>query len=224
MLRVLIVEDETKLARLLEQALAEQGCSVRLACTGREGLRLALSFPFDVILLDVMLPEMDGFEVARELRRREISTPILFLTARDTEADLVCGLELGGDDYLTKPFSFVELVARIRALARRAREVAPPKLKIADLVMDPVTHGVERAGEPIDLSRTEFLLLEFLMRNTHRVVNRQALLEAVWGGARAVENNTLDAFIRLLRKKVDEGHSLKLLHTVRGFGYMLGCN
>jgi DNA-binding response OmpR family regulator len=224
MLRILIVEDEKKLAHVLEQALAEQSFSVCLAHTGPEGLRYAVGFPFDVIVLDVMLPGMDGFEVARELRRREVVTPLLFLTARDAEADLVCGLELGGDDYMTKPFSFVELVARIRALARRPREVAAPMLKVGDLVMDPVTHGVQRGGEPIELSRTEFLLLEFLMRNTDRVVKRQALLEAVWGWSNAVENNTLDAFIRLLRKKVDQGHSTKLLHTVRGFGYMLGCN
>jgi DNA-binding response OmpR family regulator len=224
MLQVLVVEDERKMAELLERALTEQSCSVRLAHTGTDGFRLAGSFPFDVIVLDVMLPGMDGFEVARELRRCQVFSPILFLTARDAEADIVCGLQLGGDDYLTKPFSFVELVARIRALARRPPGIAPLTLRVDDLVMDPATHDVHRAGEPIELSRTEFLLLEFLVKNTDRVVKRQALLEAVWGWGAYVENNTLDAFIRLLRKKVDQGHPRKLLHTVRGFGYMLGCN
>ena len=224
MLRVLIVEDEKKMAQLLERALTEQSCAVRLAHTGTEGFQLAAGFPFDVIVLDVMLPEMDGFEVARELRRVKVSSPILFLTARDAEADIVCGLELGGDDYLTKPFSFVELLARIRALARRPTAMGPIKLQVGDLVMDPATHGVHRAGAPIDLSRTEYLLLEFLMKHTDQVVKRQALFDAVWGWSNTVENNTLDAFIRLLRKKVDQGHSQKLLHTVRGFGYMLGRN
>lgn len=224
MLRVLIVEDEKKMAELLERSLAEQSFAVRIAYTGTDGFQLARNSSFDVIVLDVMLPGMDGFEVARQLRLSNVAIPILFLTARDAEADIVCGLELGGDDYLTKPFSFVELVARIRALARRPPEIAPLTLRVDDLEMDPTTHDVCRAGKPIDLSRTEFLLLEFLMKHTDQVVKRQALLEAVWGWSNAVENNTLDAFIRLLRKKVDQGHPRKLLHTVRGFGYMLACN
>lgn len=224
MLRVLIVEDEKKMAELLERSLAEQSFAVRIAHTGTDGFQLARNSSFDVIVLDVMLPGMDGFEVARQLRLSNVAIPILFLTARDAEADIVCGLELGGDDYLTKPFSFVELVARIRALARRPPEIASLTLRVDDLEMDPTTHDVCRAGKPIDLSRTEFLLLEFLMKHTHQVVKRQALLEAVWGWSNSVENNTLDAFIRLLRKKVDQGHPRKLLHTVRGFGYMLACN
>jgi DNA-binding response OmpR family regulator len=224
MLRVLVVEDERKMAELLQRALTEQLFAVRIAHTGNDGFELAVEFPFDVIVLDVMLPGMDGFEVARELRRSKVSSPILFLTARDSEVDIVRGLELGGDDYLTKPFSFVELVARLRALARRRQEVVPNKLEVADLVMDPATHDVNRAGAPIELSRTEYLLLEFLMKNTGRVVKRQTLVEAVWGFRNTVENNTLDAFISLLRKKVDQGHYQKLLHTVRGFGYRLGCS
>lgn len=221
MIRVLIVEDEEKMAELLERALVEQAFAVRIAHTGTDGFEIARHSPFDVIVLDVMLPGMGGFDVARQLRLAKVPVPILFLTARDSEADIVCGLELGGDDYLTKPFSFVELVARIRALARRPPDIAPPTLRVDDLVMDPATHDVCRGGRPIELSRTEFLLLEFLMKHTDQVVKRQALLEAVWGWSNAVENNTLDAFIRLLRKKVDQGHSRKLLHTVRGFGYML---
>ena len=212
------------MAELLERALVEQAFAVRIAHTGTDAFEIARHSPFDVIVLDVMLPEMDGFDVARQLRLAKVPVPILFLTARDSEADIVCGLELGGDDYLTKPFSFVELVARIRALARRPPDIAPPTLRVDDLVMDPATHDVCRGGRPIELSRTEFLLLEFLMKHAAQVVKRQALLEAVWGWSNAVENNTLDAFIRLLRKKVDQGHSRKLLHTVRGFGYMLACN
>jgi DNA-binding response OmpR family regulator len=222
MLRVLVVEDEKKMADLLDRALTEQFCSVSIAHEGGTALQLASNFPFDVIVLDVMLPGMSGFEVARDLRRMQVLTPIVFLTARDSEADIVCGLELGGDDYLTKPFSFVELLARIRALARRPHLVAPSKLQVADLVMDPATHDVCRGGERIELSPTEYLLLEFLMKNTARVVRRRMLLDAVWGQGKPVDNNTLDAFIRMLRKKMDEGHERKLLHTVRGFGYMLG--
>jgi DNA-binding response OmpR family regulator len=224
MLRLLLVEDEKKMSELLQRALTEQLCAVRVAYTGNDGYQLAIDFPFDVIVLDIMLPGMDGFEVARQLRRAKVSSPILFLTARDSEVDIVRGLELGGDDYLTKPFSFVELVARVRALARRPQAITSRKLEVADLVMDPDTHDVNRAGAPIDLSRTEYLMLEFLMKNTDRVVNRQTLMEAVWGFRNTVENNTLDAFMRLLRKKVDQGHCQKLLHTVRGFGYRLGCS
>jgi two-component system response regulator MprA len=221
-LRVLLVEDEKKMAALLQRALEEQSCTVSVAHTGVEGHRLALQFPFDVLALDVMLPDMDGFEIARELRRAQISAPILFLTARDTELDIVLGLELGGDDYLTKPFSFSELVARLRALSRRSHVVQSEELQIADLVINLQTHEVSRRGTRIELSRTEYLLLEFLMRNANRVTNRQALLQAVWGFGHAVENNTLDVFIRMLRKKVDSGYSEKLLHTVRGFGYRMG--
>jgi DNA-binding response OmpR family regulator len=163
MLRVLVVEDEKKMAELLERALTEQFCSVRVAYDGTAALHLATNFPFDVIVLDVMLPGMDGFEVTRRLRRSEVFAPIVFLTARDSEADIVCGLELGGDDYLTKPFSFLELLARIRALARRPQTVASAKLQVADLVMDIATHNVRRAGGRIELSRTEYVLLEFLM-------------------------------------------------------------
>jgi DNA-binding response OmpR family regulator len=222
MLRVLIVEDEKKMAMLLKHALEEQSCAVNVAHSGSEGHRLALDFPFDVLVLDVMLPDMDGFEITRELRRAQIATPILFLTARDAELDMVLGLELGGDDYLTKPFSFVELLARLRALARRRHAVQSEDLQIADLVINVQSHEVTRRGMRIELSRTEYLLLEFLMRNANRAISRQSLLQAVWGVGRLVENNTLDVFIRLLRKKIDCGCTERLLHTVRGFGYRLG--
>ena len=222
MLRVLVAEDEQKMATLLRRALEEQSCVVTLAHSGLLGCQLALEFPFDVVVLDVMLPEMDGFEIAREMRRSHISTPILFLTARDAEFDLMLGLELGGDDYLTKPFSFIELLARIRALARRRHSLQSEELQIADLVINLQTHEVSRRGMRIELSRTEFLLLEFLMRNSHRAISRQSLLHAVWGFGHSVENNTLDAFIGLLRKKIDCGYPERLLHTVRGFGYRMG--
>jgi two-component system response regulator MprA len=221
-LRVLIVEDEKKMAMLLQSALEEQSCAVNIAHSGPEGFRLAREFPFDVLVLDVMLPDMDGFEITRELRRAQISTPILFLTARDAELDIVLGLELGADDYLTKPFSFVELLARLRALARRRHLVQSEELQIADLVINVQTHQVSRRGMRIELSRTEYLLLEFMMRNANRAVSRQSLLQAVWGFGHAVENNTLDVFIRLLRKKIECGYPERLLHTVRGFGYRMG--
>ena len=222
MLRVLIVEDEKKMATLLKQALEEQSYAVNTAHSGREGYQLALDFPFDVLVLDVMLPDIDGFEIARDLRRARVATPILFLTARDAELDMVLGLELGGDDYLTKPFSFVELLARLRALARRRHTVQSEELQIADLVINIQSHEVTRRGMRIELSRTEYLLLEFLMLNANRAISRQSLLQAVWGVGHIVENNTLDVFIRLLRKKIDLGCAERLLHTVRGFGYRLG--
>jgi two-component system response regulator MprA len=168
-----------------------------------------------------MLPGIDGFEVARELRRARVLSPILFLTARDSKADLVRGLDLGGDDYITKPCSLIELFARLRALARRKIEVPAELLAVSDLVLDCSTQEVTRAGRRINLSRTEYLLLEVLMRNEGRVLRRQALFDAVWGAGHLVENNTLDAFIRLLRKKVDHDRSSALIQTVRGFGYTI---
>jgi len=220
-LRILAVEDELKMANLLRRALQEQGCSVQTAHSGSDGLRLAQRFLFDVITLDVMLPGMDGIEVARELRRTKVSSPILFLTARDSKTDVVRGLELGGDDYLTKPFSFIELLARLRALARRRYAVRAQTLQVDDLILDSATLEVTRAGAVVELSRTEFLLLEVLMRNVGSVVWRQELFNGVWGIGHSVESNTLDAFIRLLRRKIDHGHSVKLIHTVRGFGYQM---
>ena len=209
------------MADLLRRALEEQECSVQLAHTGPDGLRLGRDVPFDVISMDVMLPGMDGFGVAGELRRCGIPTPILFLTARDSEADLVRGFALGGDDYLAKPFSFVELLARLRALARRKPEAPSRKLQVADLVLDSARHEVTRGGRRIDLSPTEYVLLELLMRSPDRVLRRPALVEAVWGSGHAVENNTLDAFIRLLRRKIDHDYPIKLLQTARGFGYRI---
>ena len=220
-MRVLVVEDERNMADLLRRALVERQCAVQVARTGPDGLRMAREGLFDVVALDIMMPGMDGFEVARELRRSQVSVPILFLTARDSKADVVLGLDLGGDDYLTKPFSVVELLARLRALARRKPTLPAEKLQVDDLILDCAMQEVSRGGRTIELSRTEYVLLEVLMRNAGHVQSRLSLFGAVWGQHRHVENNTLDAFIRLLRKKVDERDSAQLIHTVRGFGYRM---
>ena len=209
------------MAKLLKKGLEEENHSVMLAHDGTEGFDISQTYPFDVVILDVMLPGMTGFEVVRRLRHAENHVPILMLTARDAVSDIVKGLHLGADDYLTKPFAFHELLARLQAVSRRGPIERLPKLKIADLVLDSVTHTVRRAGEQIHLTKTEYLLLEFMMRHSGRVLSRNAIVEAIWGFDSEIENNTLDAFLRLLRKKVDSGHAVKLIHTVRGFGYVL---
>ncbi len=220
-MRVLIVEDEKKLAGLLRNGLEEEGCLVTMAHTGSDGLELAQTTRFDAMVLDIMLPGMDGFEVARRLRRASNRTPILVLTARDAVPDIVKGLDLGADDYLTKPFSFVEFMARLRAVSRRGPVPQPPRFQVADLTLDPSTYEVFRADKQIPLTKKEYLLLELLLRNAGRVVRREVILETIWGTQESVENNTVDAFIKLLRSKVDHGHAVKLIHTVRGFGYRL---
>jgi DNA-binding response OmpR family regulator len=217
--RILIVEDEKKMAGLLKKGLEEENHSVTLAYDGRTALELAETYEFDVILLDVMLPGADGFEVASRLRRSENATPVLMVTARDAIPDVVRGLDVGADDYLTKPFAFEELLARLRSVARRGSSPRPTALRVADLVLDPSTHQVSRGKQRIHLSPTEYRLLEFLMRRSGKVASRNAIIEAVWGFDKDVEENTLDAFVRLLRSKVDRGFDTKLLHTIRGTGY-----
>lgn len=192
-----------------------------LASTGTEGLEIACGHQFESIIVDAMLPGMDGFTVARSLRNSRISTPIIMLTARDATGDIVRGLDSGVDDYLTKPFAFEELFARLRALGRRRRTSASLLYRLEDLELDPLTHFASRSGRPINLTRTEFLLLEFMMRNPHSVLRRDAIINAVWGYEHTVENNTLDAFIKQLRSKIDDSFEKKLIHTVRGFGYRL---
>jgi len=219
--RVLIVEDERRMAEVLKKGLEEQGHSVTLAHTGTEGLALAQTLSFEVMVLDIMLPGIDGFEVARRLRKIDNGTPILILTARDGEADIVKGLNLGADDYLIKPFSFVEFVARLHAVSRRGPALRSSKLKAADLVLDPSTHEVYRGDERISLTRKEYLLLELLLRNAGRVLRRETIINTLWGAHEEVESNTLDVFIKHLRSKVDNGYKEKLIHTVRGFGYRL---
>ena len=210
------------MSALLQRGFAEEGHVVDRAASGSRALSVALSAEFDVIVLDVMLPDLDGFDVLRRIRADGNRTPVLMLTARDANADVVLGLNSGADDYLTKPFSFDVLLARIHALARRGPSVQAVQLQVADLTVDPSTRSVTRAGTVIALTRTEFSLLEYLIRRSGRVVTRQALIEGVWGSRRDVEENTLDAFVKLLRQKIDTPGRVPLIHTVRGIGYSIG--
>lgn len=218
-MRILVVEDQRKMAELLKKGLEEENHSVSVAFDGQTALDIVDSFEFDAIVLDLMLPQVDGLEVARRLRRNRNDTPILILTARDAIPDIVKGLDVGADDYLTKPFAFDELLARLRSVARRGLTPRPTCLRVADLTLDPAAHRVFRGSREIHLSPTEFRLLEFLMRRAGRVISRNAIIEAVWGFDHDVEDNTLDAFVRLLRSKVDRDFRQKLIHTVRGVGY-----
>ena len=221
-MRVLIVEDEPEMAQLLDKGLREEQIETSLARDGRAALEKSSGLPFDVILLDVMLPQVDGLEVARRLRQRQQDTPVLMLTARDSVPDIIRGLNAGADDYLTKPFSFLELLARIRALARRGEFRRKSVLEMADLVLDVTSLRAFRKGQEIHLSHTEYRLLELFVRNVGRVVSRQEILNSIWGHGREVTENTLDAFVRLLRKKIDQDSHVKLIHTHRGFGYSAG--
>lgn len=221
-MRVLIIEDDKAMAGLLQKGLQEENHVASVAHDGRTGLQLAADYQFDVIILDWMLPGMDGLEVSRRLRKDANTTPILMLTARDAVPDIVKGLDAGTDDFLTKPFSFAELLARIRALGRRTKASLHLKLlEAGDLALDPGAHRVFRGKQEIHLTPTEYRLLEFLMRRQGGAASRRAIVEAVWGLDAEVEENTLDAFIRLLRSKVDAGNKPRLIHTVRGFGYRL---
>ena len=221
-MRVLVIEDDAAMAGLLQKGLQEENHVASVAHDGRGGLDLAADYQFDVIVLDWMLPGMDGLEVSRRLRKDGNTTPILMLTARDAVPDIVKGLDAGSDDFLTKPFSFAEFLARIRALGRRSKGSAQlRKLEVSDLTLDPGAHRVFRGKQEIHLTPTEYRLLEFLMRRQGGAASRRAIVEAVWGLDAEVEENTLDAFIRLLRTKVDPASKPRLIHTVRGFGYRL---
>jgi DNA-binding response OmpR family regulator len=220
-MRILIVEDDRKLAHQLKKGMEEQGHAVAVVSEGMEGLEAARGGEFDVLVLDVMLPGLDGFSIVRRLRAAKSATPILLLTARDAADDIVTGLDAGADDYLTKPFSFKILLARLRALSRRKNVEPRTKLQMSDLVLDPATREVKRSGSVIPLTKTEFVLLETLMRNPSRVITRTRMIEAVWGHGRDIESNTLDVFIRQVRAKIDLPGSHKLIHTIRGVGYAL---
>jgi two-component system OmpR family response regulator len=218
---ILIVEDDRKLARLLKKGLDEQSHSVTVAFDGAEGLEAAQYGEFDVLVLDVMLPGLDGFSIVRRLRAAGRTTPILLLTARDAAEDVVVGLDAGADDYLTKPFSFKILLARLRALSRRKSVEPRTQLQASHLLLDPASREVKCAGSLISLTRIEFMILEMLMRNAGRVITRARLTEAVWGYDREIESNILDVYIRQLRSKIDLPDSPKLIHTIRGVGYAL---
>jgi len=206
---------------LVRRGLTEQGHVVEVAGSGPEAVELAAAADFDVAVLDVMLPGFDGVEVVHRLRARANRTPVLMLTARDAAADVVRALDAGADDYLAKPFSFAVLVARLRALGRRAPMSHDAQLQVSDLRLDPAARVVTRGGAAIALTRTEHNLLEALMRDAGRVVTRRALTDRLWGSDRAVESNTLDAFVKSLRQKVEAGGRPRLIHTVRGVGYCL---
>lgn len=218
---ILVVEDDIPMGELLRQGLGEANHSVALARDGPEGLHAARTCNFDAVILDVMMPGMDGVEVARRLRELGFETPILMLTARDAATDVFRGLDAGADDYLTKPFSFKVLLARLRAISRRAARPPVSVLEIDDLALDPASRQVLRGGRLVSLTATEFRVLEFLMRRAGRAASRSAIIEAVWGFEEDVEPNTVDAFIKLLRDKIDSGRDHKLIHTVRGYGYIL---
>jgi heavy metal response regulator len=219
--RILVVEDERKLAVILKQGLEENGYAVDISFDGEEGLALAEQQDYDVIILDVMLPSRNGFEVSRHLRRRRVNTPILMLTARDAVDDRVEGLDSGADDYLIKPFCFRELLARIRALLRREGQAKDPVLRIADMEMDTVSHEVRRAGQAIALTSKEYCILEYLVRNANHVLTRTQIAEHVWDYEFNAMSNVVDVYVRYLRRKIDEGFEPKLLYTIRGTGYQL---
>ena len=209
------------MAALLERGFTEEGVHVFLAYDGEDGLAAAQCACFDAIILDVQLPRMDGMTVARRLRKNGNQTPILMLTARDTEKDVLEALNLGADDYVTKPFSFEVLLARVRAISRRAQLPQPVNFQFANLSLNTITREVTREGVPIRLTRREHDLLELLIRNAGRPVTRDVILQAVWGFRSDIEENTVEAFVKLLRQKVDAPFSIRLIQTVRGVGYCL---
>ena len=220
-MRVLVAEDDAQMADLLRRAFEEDGHAVLVASTGSEAFRCALQQRFDVLVLDVMLPGMDGFAVTRKLRQSQIRTPVLMLTARDADHDVVHGLDAGADDYVTKPFSFDVLLARMRALERRGPVAQSVRFEFADLTLDDSRREVRRNGSSIALTPTEFSLLRLLLRRARMVVSREAIIESVWGSDAEVGDNNLDALVRNLRAKIDTAGRTKLVHTVRGIGYCL---
>jgi len=222
-MKVLIVEDDASVARFLEQTSREAGYAPLVVENGARAFALARAQSFDLILLDVMLPGMNGFEVCRRLREANVATPILMITARDAVDDKITGLDAGADDYIAKPFHIAELLARMRALLRRGTSL-PPVLRVADLSLDPATHRAERAGHGIALSATEYALLEYLMRNAGRVLTRSTLLDHVWQYDFGGNDNVLDVYVSYLRQKIDKGHERPLIHTVRGVGFRLAAD
>ncbi len=220
-MRILVVEDEKKIANLIKRGLKEEGYAVDLAADGVEGEFLASTNQYDVIILDVMLPKMDGIALCESLRSKKVSSPIIMVTAKDAVSDKVKGLDRGADDYLTKPFAFDELLARIRALLRKRDGQTAAKLKISGLELDPVSHKVTRDGREITLTAKEYALLEYLMRNAGSVVTRTMIAEHVWDINFDADTNIIDVYINYLRRKVDDGFGTNLINTIRGRGYTI---
>jgi two-component system OmpR family response regulator len=220
-MRVLVVEDEPKMAGLLQRGLVEEGYAVDLAGTGADAIWAASVNPYDAIVLDVMLPDLDGFQVCRRLRAEDHWAPVLMLTARDGVPDRISGLDAGADDYLTKPFSFSELFARLRALLRRGAVERPSVLRADDLELDPATRRVRRGETPVELTAKEFALLEYLMRRAGEVLTRSQLIEHVWDFGYDGDSNVVDVYVRYLRQKIDRPFGRDTIETVRGSGYRL---
>lgn len=220
-MHILVIEDEKKVASFIQRGLEAEHYSVDVADDGEAGLSQLFDGNYDLLILDVMLPKRDGLAVLQELRARKVKLPVLMLTARDTLADKVAGLDQGADDYLTKPFAFEELLARVRALLRRGTTAPVTILAIADLRLDPVSHQVTRAGKRIDLTAKEFALLEFFLRQPGRVLSRALIAQHVWGVDFDTFTNVIDVYVNYLRKKIDADFEPKLLYTVRGAGYVL---
>jgi two-component system OmpR family response regulator len=219
--RVLVIEDDPRVASMLDRALERQGYAVDLVERGEEGLQAATKGDYDALVLDVMLPDLDGFSLCRSLRRREVWTPVLMLTARQDVVDRVSGLDSGADDYLPKPFALQELTARLRALTRRGNGLENGVLCVDDLVLDPAAHEVRRGDVPIGLTPKEFALLQLLMEHAGRVLTRESILEAVWDFAYEAASNVVDQYVRYLRNKVDRPFGRHSIETVRGVGYRL---
>jgi heavy metal response regulator len=220
-MKILVVEDEKKVASFIKRGLEEEKFEVDTAHDGEDGLQLALEGAYNLIILDVVLPKRDGLSVVKELRGRKLMTPVLMLTAKDSLEDIVAGLNSGSDDYLSKPFAFAELLARVRALLRRSELERGAEIRFADLRLDPVTHKVWRKDKEIDLTAKEYGLLEFFMRNPNQVLTRTTIAEHVWDYVFDSFTNIIDVYVNYLRKKVDRDSDTKLIHTVRGVGYIL---
>jgi len=221
MMRVLVVEDEKKVASFIKRGLEEEGYEVELAGDGAEGLAMIQQGNYALVLMDLMLPKMDGLQVIRQMREQDLRTPVLCLTAKDKVDDVVAGLDSGSDDYLTKPFAFAELLARVRALIRRGNADRGAEIVFADLRLDPVTHKVWRSDKEIDLTSKEYALLEYMMRNPNQTLTRSMIAEHVWDYTFDSFTNIIDVYVNYLRKKIDRDFDKKLIHTVRGVGYVL---
>ncbi|UCD71027.1 MAG: response regulator transcription factor [Syntrophobacterales bacterium] len=220
-MRILVVEDEKKVASFLKKGLEEEHYAVDIAFDGEEGLFLAQINEYDLIILDIMLPKLDGMEVLRRIRIHGSSVPILMLTAKDSTENIISGLDSGSDDYLTKPFAFAELLARVRALFRRKMKEKTDFLRVGDLSLSTSTHQVKRGGREVELTAKEYALLEYFMRNPNRILTRTLITEHVWDYHFDPSTNVVDVYVNYLRKKIDRGFEKKLIHTIRGSGYMI---